>query len=95
MWTCRGGSSAAPPASTGRPAKWYSAPGFAGATQTNLGWTIGAGIEAAIVGNWSAKAEFLHVDLGNFNCALACGPVTPDNVSLQENLVRGGVNYKF
>ena len=57
--------------------------------------TIEAGVEAANLGNWSAKAEFLHVDLGNFNCALACGPVTPDNVSLQENLVRGGVNYKF
>ena len=72
-----------------------TAPGFAGATQTNLGWTVGAGIEVAIVGNWSAKAEYLHVDLGSFNCGLACGPFTPDNVSLKEDLVRGGVNYKF
>jgi outer membrane immunogenic protein len=70
-------------------------PGFAGATQTNLGWTIGAGLEAAIVGNWSAKAEYLHVDLGNFNCGLACGLATSDNVSFQADLVRGGVNYRF
>jgi outer membrane immunogenic protein len=72
-----------------------STPGFAGATQTHLGWTIGAGMEVAIVGNWSAKAEFLHVDLGSFNCGLACGLVTPDSVSFRANLARGGVNYKF
>jgi outer membrane immunogenic protein len=72
-----------------------STPGFAGATQTNLGWTIGAGMEVAIVGNWSAKAEYLHVDLGSFNCALSCGLVTPDNVSFKAELMRGGVNYKF
>jgi outer membrane immunogenic protein len=70
-------------------------PGFSGANQTNLGWTVGAGMEAAIVGNWSAKAEYLHVDLGNFNCGLSCGPATPDNVSLSADLVRGGVNYRF
>jgi outer membrane immunogenic protein len=70
-------------------------PGFAGATQTNLGWTIGAGMEVAIAGNWSAKAEYLHVDLGSFSCGLACGLVTPDNVSFRANLLRGGVNYKF
>jgi outer membrane immunogenic protein len=72
-----------------------STPGFAGATQTNLGWTIGAGMEVAIVGNWSAKAEYLHVDLGSFNCALSCGLVTPDNVSFKAELMRGGANYKF
>jgi outer membrane immunogenic protein len=70
-------------------------PGFAGASQTNVGWTLGVGVEAVIVGNWSAKAEYLHVGLGNFNCGLACGLVTPDNVSLQADLVRGGVNYRF
>jgi outer membrane immunogenic protein len=72
-----------------------STPGFAGASQTNLGWTVGAGLEGAIIGNWSAKAEYLHVDLGSFNCALSCGLVTPDNVSLKAELLRGGVNYRF
>jgi outer membrane immunogenic protein len=72
-----------------------STPGFAGASQTNLGWTIGAGMQAAIVGNWSAKAEFLHIDLGSFNCGLSCGPTVTDNVSLHEELMRGGVNYRF
>jgi outer membrane immunogenic protein len=72
-----------------------STPGFAGASQTNLGWALGAGVEFAVYRNWSVKAEYLHVDLGNFNCALACGLAASDNVSFDANLVRGGVNYHF
>jgi outer membrane immunogenic protein len=52
-------------------------------------------VEVAILGNWSAKAEYLHVDLGSFNCGLSCGATVTDNVSLREELVRGGVNYRF
>ena len=48
-------------------------PGFAGASTTNAGWTVGGGLEVALPGNWSAKAEYLHVDLGHFNCGLNCG----------------------
>jgi outer membrane immunogenic protein len=70
-------------------------PGFAGATQTNAGWTAGAGLEFAIAGNWTAKAEYLHVDLGSFNCGLTCGVTTTDNVSFSADIVRGGVNYRF
>ena len=71
-----------------------SLPGFAGASTTNAGWTIGGGIEFAIVGHWTAKAEYLYVDLGSFNCGLSCGAVT-QNVSFTTNLLRGGVNYRF
>jgi outer membrane immunogenic protein len=70
-------------------------PGFPGATQTNLGWTVGAGLEFAFLGNWSAKAEYLHIDLGSFNCGLSCGLATPDNISFSANLLRGGINYRF
>ena len=48
-----------------------------------------------IAGNWTAKAEYLYVDLGSFNCGLACGNGNPDNVSLTTHLVRGGVNLRF
>ena len=71
-----------------------SLPGFAGGSTTNAGWTVGGGIEFAIVGHWTAKAEYLYVDLGNFNCSLACGAVT-QNVSFTANVFRGGVNYRF
>ena len=69
-------------------------PGFAGGTSTNAGWTLGAGLEVALPGNWTAKAEYLRVDLGSFNCT-GCSASPPDNVSLQENVFRAGVNYHF
>ncbi len=71
-----------------------SAPGLAGGSATNAGWTLGAGLEFAIAGNWTAKAEYLYVDLGRFNCGVGCGAPT-DNVSFNTNLIRGGVNYRF
>jgi outer membrane immunogenic protein len=70
-------------------------PGFAVASTTNAGWTVGGGLEVALPGNWSAKAEYLHVDLGHFNCGVDCGAAGPDNVSMHDNIVRAGVNYHF
>jgi outer membrane immunogenic protein len=72
-----------------------STPGFAGATQTNTGWTAGGGVELALTNNWTAKAEYLHVDLGNMNCGFNCGAAPNNNVSLKSDLVRGGVNFRF
>jgi len=72
-----------------------STPGFAGASNTNAGWTVGAGLEFAIAGNWTAKAEYLYVDLGKFNCGISCGAIATDNVSFTTNIVRAGVNYRF
>jgi len=70
-------------------------PGLTGATQTNAGWTAGGGVEFALTNNWTAKAEYLHVDLGNMNCGFNCGGVANNNVSLKSDLVRGGVNFRF
>lgn len=72
-----------------------STPGFAGASTTNAGWVVGGGLEFALPGNWSAKAEYLHVDLGNLNCGTNCGPTATNNVSMHENVVRAGLNYHF
>jgi outer membrane immunogenic protein len=73
-----------------------STPGLAGGSATNAGWTVGAGLEFAIAGHWTAKAEYLFVDLGNFNCGTGCFPgAATDNVSFAENLIRGGINYRF
>jgi outer membrane immunogenic protein len=66
-----------------------------GVDQTNAGWTVGAGIEFAIAGNWTAKAEYLYVDLGNVNCSVSCGLPFGNSVSLTESVVRGGINYRF
>ena len=75
-------------------------------TRTHAGWTAGVGAEWAFANNWTAKVEYLYVNLGNGSVAGACpaAPVltncpagTPFNVSagLTENLLRVGVNYKF
>jgi outer membrane immunogenic protein len=70
-------------------------PGFAGASNEQAGWTLGAGLEFALAQNWTAKAEYLYVDLGKFNCGLSCSAVPTDNVSFTTSLVRAGVNYRF
>jgi outer membrane immunogenic protein len=70
-------------------------PGFAGASSTKTGWTLGGGVEVALAGNWTAKAEYLYVDLGSFDCGLNCGAVPPVNVNFRTNIVRGGINYRF
>ena len=60
------------------------------------GWTAGGGVEFAFADQWTAKAEYLFVDFGNMTCGSTseffCGT---GSVTLTENVVRGGVNYKF
>jgi outer membrane immunogenic protein len=72
-----------------------STPGFPGANNTRAGWTLGGGIEAAIAQNWTAKVEYLYVDLGKFNCGFSCGVTATNNVSFNTNLIRAGINYRF
>jgi iron complex outermembrane recepter protein len=70
---------------------------------TKAGWTVGAGVEVALAKNWTAKAEYLFVDLGDGFCMADCAiqhpraaPTIPDiNVKFNESLVRAGLNYKF
>jgi outer membrane immunogenic protein len=71
-------------------------PGFASSTNDKIGWTLGAGLEAALVANWTAKVEYLYVDLGSFNCGLNCGGgLVNDNVSFHTNILRAGLNYRY
>lgn len=70
-------------------------PGLADINQTNVGWTVGAGVEYAFAPNWSAKLEYLYADLGSVSCGLgtACG--LGGKVDFTTNIVRGGVNFRF
>jgi len=72
-----------------------STPGFAGGSTTNAGWTVGAGLEFALAGRWTARAEYLYVDLGNFNCGVGCGPAAVNRVSFTDNILRAGFDYRF
>ncbi len=69
-------------------------PGVGSDSSTKLGWTVGGGAEYAFTPNWSIKAEYLYVDLGKIDCA-ACGAGAPTTVKFNENIVRGGLNYRF
>jgi outer membrane immunogenic protein len=76
--------------------------GFSNNT-TNVGWTVGAGVEGVIGGNWTAKLEYLYVDLGRVSGsfattipALGGGTLTSFYSSrITDNVVRVGLNYKF
>jgi outer membrane immunogenic protein len=59
-------------------------------SQTNAGWTLGAGAEMGFAPNWSAKIEYLYVDLANSNFI-----ITGASNGFQFGLVRAGVNYHF
>jgi outer membrane immunogenic protein len=68
--------------------------GFAGSSDTNVGWTVGGGVEGVIAGRWTAKLEYLYADIGDTGCSAAgCGAAT--NADLQLSIFRGGVNYRF
>jgi outer membrane immunogenic protein len=69
-------------------------------TKTKVGWTAGGGAEWAFAQNWSAKVEYLYMDLGNESTVANPVPANPPfqvgyNWKTQEQLVRVGVNYKF
>jgi outer membrane immunogenic protein len=66
-----------------------------GGSVSNAGWTVGAGVEVGVVSNVSIKAEYLYVDLGNFNCGLNCGLAPGSNVTFTTNIFRGGANLRF
>ena len=78
-----------------------SAGGLPFYSATQAGWTAGAGLEYAFAPNWTAKVEYLFVDLADASCPVGnCGgglltaPVAT-TVSLNQNIIRGGINFKF
>ncbi len=69
------------------------APAGISASTTRLGWTAGAGLEYALMGNWTTKIEYLYVDLGTFNPGFVA-PVV-GNITFKEHALWVGLNYKF
>jgi outer membrane immunogenic protein len=59
---------------------------------TKAGWTVGGGVEAVISGPWTAKLEYLYVDLGNGDTIPGTGGT---HAEFKTNIVRAGINYKF
>ena len=61
-------------------------------SQVRVGWTVGAGVEAAFADNWFGRVEYRYTDLGardmNFD-------VVYGGVEVRSHAVRAGVGYKF
>jgi outer membrane immunogenic protein len=72
-------------------------------TNTKVGYAVGAGIEGVISGNWTAKLEYLYVDLGRASgsfttttAAFGGGTlVSSFNSRITDNIVRVGLNYRL
>ena len=67
-------------------------------SQTLNGWTAGAGIEWAFAPQWSAKLEYLHIDLDTkayfTGAPIFCLPAACQ-AGADIDLVRVGVNWRF
>ena len=61
------------------------------------GWTAGVGMEWAFAPNWSAKLEYLHIDLrsDSFFAPALCFPAVNCQAGGDIDLVRVGLNWRF
>lgn len=60
------------------------------ANGTLSGWTVGGGVEYAFTNNWTVKAEYLYMDLGeDYYDSIGA------DSGLTASVVRAGINYKF
>jgi outer membrane immunogenic protein len=79
----------------------FAAAGATSATfslhETRSGWNVGGGAEVALAPGWSAKVEYLYLDLGHRTTIWAFTglPTITDDRHFFMNVVRAGVNYRF
>src|SRR5882724_5221363 len=61
--------------------------------QNQTGWTVGAGVEFAVSGNWSAKVEYDYIDLSRRMYDLSGFGLPGINVDPRIHLAKLGLNY--
>src|SRR5207247_256767 len=73
-------------------------------SNTKSGYAVGAGIEMRLWANWTAKVEYLHIDLGGttntgvHNALPFIGPnliLTTTTGRIKDDIFRVGLNWKF
>src|SRR5579885_1213860 len=64
-------------------------------TSVSAGWAAGAGLEMGITKNWSAKIEYLHLDLVTASLFSAASGASTLDVPVKDDLVRAGINYHW
>ena len=64
---------------------------------TNVGWTLGGGLETKIADRWTMKVEYLYIDLGEQTINTVDNDGNPFSVQnkLRDNILRVGLNYKL
>jgi outer membrane immunogenic protein len=79
-----------------------TAAGASSASSTMSGWTVGAGAEWALLGNWRVKVEYLYVDFGSVGTAASVNNGTFPNsnvlqtsADLKTHIARLGLNLRF
>jgi outer membrane immunogenic protein len=86
-----------------------TAPAAASSSSTKTGWTVGGGVETSLAfmgmgaNHWSAKLEYLYVDLGSVNSSFNV-PLTAvagsfytvaSSSHINDHIIRAGLNYRF
>jgi outer membrane immunogenic protein len=67
-----------------------------GQAGTGTGWAGGGGVELMLMRNWTARVEYLHMDIGSFTCQPGnCDPVRSANVNFKTDMIRFGTAVKF
>ncbi|HEY6257243.1 MAG TPA: outer membrane beta-barrel protein [Xanthobacteraceae bacterium] len=75
--------------------------GAASFGSTKSGWTIGGGGEIKLAGNWTAKLEYLYLDLGTVTGAspvtsgIFVGETDTFSSAIRDHIARVGLNYKL
>jgi outer membrane immunogenic protein len=64
-------------------------------SQSRTGWTLGGGAEVEFAPRWTAKIEYLHVDLGDRTTTFLLSPPISNTSRLDANVITTGVNYRF
>jgi outer membrane immunogenic protein len=71
-----------------------------GLSTSKIGWTVGGGVEVAVIDNLIARAEYLYISTSD---ATTTGSVTPllgggtitETAQIKDSIVRFGLSYKF
>lgn len=64
-------------------------------SDVRVGWVVGAGIEWAFADRWSAKLEYLFMDLGSDPGIVENTTTTVTTGRMTDNIARVGVNLRF
>lgn len=63
--------------------------------ETQLGWTVGAGVEHAFTDHWIARLEYRYTDFGKHEMPVISALAGPNSIDLKTHDIRVGLSYKF